>query len=342
MGGQSSLAMQSRAVLLLCVLALAAASTSPRLFAVQNWYKSSGPPLDLTWKSWRLVEVDLSSGKATAKISWKGGLLPNRDADTNTRLLGAAYDTSVDATNLLVTETGTTFDVAQNKQGPSQTITFAGVVTDDHQGFFTQVLADSLSRESQVFSIYEELDLAAPEHVVTIDAGTLIGTQHLAHNRRPGGASTAVSVIFLALGPFEGSPQLYKVQRYTAAVERIPWAALGAAAENRTVGQLHAVADDMLMVLGCLEAREQDCMLYAVNSTSKSSTVVLELSGLDPGPALGYCKTYHEVTNTLYLGCSNVWAVNLTSFDHHVIAIDWDNGSEFNGGSYSGGGIAVV
>ena len=68
-----------------------------------------------------------------------------------------------------------------------------GQVTDDHQGFFTQVLADSLSRESQVFSIYEELDLAAPEHVVTIDAGTLIGTQHLAHNRRPGGASTAVS-----------------------------------------------------------------------------------------------------------------------------------------------------
>ena len=105
-----------------------------------------------------------------------------------------------------------------------------------------------------------------------------------------------VSVIFLALGPFESPPQLYKVQRYTAAVEQIPWAALGAAAENRTVGQLHAVADDLLMVLGCLEAYAQDCMLNAVNSTSKSSTVVLELQGLDPGPALGSPPLTHTVS----------------------------------------------
>ena len=53
-------------------------------------------------------------------------------ADTNTRLLGAAYDTSAEAPNLLITETGTTFDVAKNQQGQPQTITFAGAVPYDH------------------------------------------------------------------------------------------------------------------------------------------------------------------------------------------------------------------
>ena len=179
---------------------------------------------------------------------------------------------------------------------------------------------------------------------MTINATTLVGTAHLAHNRAPGGASTARSIIYLGLRPFQGEVKLFKVRRYTAEVEALPWRLLGESSANLTVGALFVGAtDDELLVLGCHEAVQQNCTLFSVDTVARSSRPVLSLPNLDPGPADGYCKSYHEPFNTLYLGCERVHAIDLTSIAlKGVVTIDFGAPTSFGGGTFSCGGIVVV
>ena len=288
-------------------------------------------------------------------------MLPNHGGDANGRLLGAAYDSATESRNRIIVDLGKqtakTYDVNKGKAGTDQLVAFPGDggVMDECQGFFTAVLPDDVSPFNTLFSVYDlSLSLSGPAHVATINATTLVATSHLAHNRAPGGASTYKSIIYLALRAFDGpSPQkLYKIHRYTAAVEELDWSLLGPSAANLSVGALHVGnTDDSLLVVACHESFAHDCSLYelsvstaGINGTNGTrGRMVLPLPGLDPGPALGYCKSFDEARNMLYLGCTNITVVDLTAGREKVAAMIAVNfGTPSTGGSYSSGGIVVV
>mmetsp|Transcript_17191 Transcript_17191/g.28809 ORF Transcript_17191/g.28809 Transcript_17191/m.28809 type:complete len:338 (+) Transcript_17191:101-1114(+) len=319
------------------------ANEHPRLFAVQNWIKTSGPPLDLTWKSWRLVEVN-SLGSVTQLLGWHGGWLPNNG--NNGRLIGAQYDRMAQSRQLLVVRIdgermGKTFNVAKGAAGSAVPIAMPGL-TEETQGFWTSIAADNVQPANTIFSLYDGLDIGSPQHFATINASRVIGSSHLAHNRRPGGATAATSLVYFSLRPFTGTQRLYKMRRDNAHVEELPWSLLSKDAINRTVGALFVGStDDELLVLGCHEAMQQQCVLYSLDTVQKTSQAVLNLPSLDPGPASGYCKSYHELSNTLYLGCSKVHAIDLTNKKlKSITTISF--GMPLNGGTYLCGGVVVI
>ena len=130
----------SSKLFLIAVALFAPLCPATKLFAVQNWNKESGPPLDLTWKSWRLVQIDTTDGKVAEVLGWHGGTLPNR-GDPNGRLVGVAYDTATESRNTIVIETeshlASTYDVARGGAGDKQYLVMPGAVIDETQGFFT-------------------------------------------------------------------------------------------------------------------------------------------------------------------------------------------------------------
>ena len=55
------------------------------------------------------------------------------------------------------------------------------------------------------------------------------------------------------------------------------------------------------------------------------------------------CKTLHEASNTLFLGCTAVHAVDVARMALlSTTAIDFGNPPMIDGGSYSGGGVVAA
>jgi len=331
-------------------LAIAVAVPPPRLFAVENWEKTEGggPLPILTWRSWRLVEIDAEKGTLTGVTSWKGGMLPN-SGDSNGLLVGAGWNSDKEVRDQLLVREGNGITLkcyaASTRRACSDIASPMSDYLEENAGFFTSMSMDDVEPFNTVFSLYDALSLASPSHIATINNGKTTCGLWMAQNW---GINAVQQVIYVAAQPCEfdhgATARFYRVSRISGAVEELNFPPI----KNASLGVSALFVDpaasgEKLLVLLAAESYEASSRMYQLDVTTGHVEVVLDLPGVNIGEAASHCKAFDKATGTLFLGCDPVTAVSLA--ERKVIRTTPVQKSVTNrrsGGSYSIGGIVAL
>jgi len=333
------------AVVLSLAASVTASPTEARVFAVENWEKheGGGPLPRIDWYSWRLAEVDVETGELKGVTSWKGGVLPNQ-GDSNGLLMGAGWSTKTEARSELLVKEGNSatlkcYDASGSSCGEAAT-PMAGLM-EENAGFFTYLSADDVEPFNTVFSLYDALNLDAPQHFATINNVNTTGALWMTLNW---GANTVQSVIYVAAEAFGAPTRLYRVQRISGEVRELNFPYLPSPSMGMSALFVDpAASGEKLLVLLTAESYNHSSILYELDVATGAASVVIELPGLYVGPALSHCRAFDKATGTLFLGCENIIAVSLA--ERKIVGttkVQKTAPSKLSGGEYSIGGIVAL
>jgi len=187
---------------------------------------------------------------------------------------------------------------------------------EENTGFFTYMSAYDIQPYNTRFSLYDALKLDDPKHFATINNINTTGAVWMTPNW---GVNTVQSVIYVAAEAYDVPTRLYRVQRITGEVRELAFPPLKNSSMRMSALFVDpAASGEKLLVLLTAKLSESQLthysVLYELDVATGATSVVVELPGVNVGPASAHCRTFDKATGTLFLGdngCETVIAVSL-------------------------------